>query len=264
MKALIPETAIIVRKRQETQDVVTFWVKGDCVSDFLPGQFVMVSLPGFEEAPVSIAGSENSDITVTVKGVGRLTNELCSLPVGSEIGIRGPYGNGFPIDEASDRPLILVAGGIGLPPLWSVTGADKIKRTPDKVTLLYGTKRESDIIYGEELKSLKGTRVLQAVERPAKEWKGHTGYVHQLLQRVESEILREATVFACGPEVMYGPLTGKLEESGVGDNRIYLSFERQMRCGVGKCLHCYQGGKLVCVHGPVFRADEAKREGFLQ
>ncbi len=261
MKELIPEIGRIVKKRQETRDVVSLWVDTDKKISFEPGQFLMVSLFGLEEAPISIAVKDGDSIILTVKGVGRLTNKLLSLPSNSEIGIRGPYGRGFPMDGINGNPIVLVAGGIGLPPIWSVI--ESLPTTANNVHLLYGIKTEDDIIYKERLNNLKGINTYLTVDRPTNGWRGHVGFVHQLLDLIDNSILKKALVFTCGPEVMYRPLLTTLEKKGVSSTQTYLSFERQMRCGIGKCWHCYQGTKLVCLHGPIFRGDEALREGFI-
>lgn len=261
MKDLIPEIVKIVKKRQETKDIASLWVEGGKLLSSEPGQFIMVSLFGLEEAPLSIAGREGDLIILTVKDAGSLTNELLSLAPGSEIGIRGPYGRGFPLDQVKGKPLILIAGGIGLPPIWSVLES---LPTPIKETyLLYGAKREEEIIYKEELAAKKDVKILQTVDSPSKGWKGHVGFVHNLLDLLKDDTFKNALVFACGPEVMYRPLLEALKAKGLPDTRTYLSFERQMRCGIGRCGHCYQGRKLVCTDGPVFRGDEAKQVGFL-
>ncbi len=261
MEELIPHIGKITKKKQETKDIITIWVTLDKDISFEPGQFVMVSIFGFEEAPISIAGREEKSLILTVKGVGKLTNELLTLPSGSEIGIRGPYGRGFPVTEIGNQPLILVAGGIGLPPVWSVI--ESIPETGADTYLLYGAKSEEDMIYKENMNNQKGVKIYQSLDSPANGWKGHIGFVHQLLDLIEDSIIKKSMLFVCGPEVMYTPLLAALENKGVTLSKIYLSFERQMRCGVGKCWHCYQGSKLVCLDGPVFRGDEALKEGFI-
>jgi NAD(P)H-flavin reductase len=259
MKELIPEIVKVVKKRQETEDVTSLWVEANGFLPHEPGQFVMVSVFGLEEAPFSIAGSVKGTLMLTVRAVGGLTRALSALAPGDEVGLRGPFGRGFPVVEARGRPLVLIAGGIGLPPIRSVL---ETLATPVKDTyLLYGVKSPKDIIYSEILNeetwAEKGVKVLTTVDIPESGWKGHAGPVHGLLDLLDGEMLKGAFAFACGPEAMYGPLLEALKAKGVAGKNIYLSLERQMRCGTGKCWHCYWAGKLVCTDGPVFRALEA-------
>ncbi|MCS7385640.1 MAG: FAD/NAD(P)-binding protein [archaeon GB-1867-005] len=228
--------------------------------EYTPGQFIQLSVYGFGEAPFAISSptSLTEAIEVTVKAVGRVTRALFNLDVGSPVGVRGPYGNGFPIKLLEGRNVILVGGGTGLSPLrpliWHLcSNRSKFER----VVLLYGARSPKDLLfrreYGEWDKSIE---IHLTVDFADEAWGGSVGVVTDLIDIVKIPV-KNAIAIVCGPPIMMKFTALKLMKLGFKKHQIYVSLERQMKCGVGKCGHCMlSNGKYVCIDGPVFRLDE--------
>jgi len=264
----MPERAKIEDIGYETNSIRTLKIKflNKLIQNsfkFMPGQFVQVSILGVGEAPISICSSpfNKKFLELSVRCVGNVTNALFELKKGDIIGIRGPYGNGYPMNKLIYSDIVMVAGGVGLPPLKSVV--DYVLGMRDdygKMRLLYGAKDPANIVFKKELEKWKNEKdfeVLVTVDSPTSEWKDNVGVVTSLLDKIE--IKNKSTVgFLCGPPVMMKFVTQKFKEKGLEDNQIYLSMERLMQCGFGKCGHCNIGKKYVCIDGPVFRYDELK------
>ncbi|HVO12678.1 MAG TPA: FAD/NAD(P)-binding protein [Vicinamibacteria bacterium] len=255
----LPRLAEIAEVREETCDTRTFRLRlldGNGFA-FRPGQFLELSVFGHGEAPFCLAGSptRNGGIETTVRRVGQLTDALHALRVGDEVGLRGPFGNGFDVEAARSRDLLFVGGGIGLPPLrgliWNVL--DERERFGE-VTVLYGARTPADLVYKEELAAWAArsdVRVEVTVDRGDRDWQGHVGVVPTLFEKVP---LRPATTLAyvCGPPVMIGFVVKDLLKRGFPEEAIISTLERMMQCGVGKCNHCAIGHRYVCRDGPVF------------
>lgn len=269
MNPYLPQAAEIMEIKRLSKDVKSFIVRFTDKEamhsfKFMVGQFVMVSLWGVGEAPISITSSphEENYLELCIKDTGRLTHYIHQLTDGDRIGIRGPYGNHFPVERLTGKDLLLAAGGIGIAPIRSV--AAEVIRNRDlynKVTIIYGARTPSDLIYSEELGKTcveNNVRLLLTVDNGDGSWKGKTGFVSELCSELHlSPTIASALI--CGPHLMMEAVTGRLISMGFQEDQIYLSLERQMRCGVGKCGHCYVNGKYVCEDGPVFSYSEIRR-----
>ena len=265
-----PFEATIKWTRKETRDTFTCAVR---ISNrdiqkgyrFVPGQFNMLYVPGIGEAPISMSSSPlDRDIMHTVRIAGDVTTALSLLRAGEVIGIRGPFGRGWPIEEAEDLDLLIVAGGLGIAPLRSVarhfmkTHSPKKKTAHPRRMLLYGAKTPKDIVFRDEFPRFRDIfDVFLSVDRadPEEYWRGETGLVTQLFDRLSLDPVR-TIVFVCGPEIMMQTSVRELILREVPEEKIFVSMERNMNCGMGICGHCFFGPKFVCKDGPVFRFSE--------
>ncbi|MFA5188039.1 MAG: FAD/NAD(P)-binding protein [Patescibacteria group bacterium] len=226
---------------------------------FEPGQYVMASLPGFGEAIFGIASNmENKkSMQITVRKVGTLTSELHNKKIGDIIGIRGPYGHAFPIDLAKGKNVLLVAGGIGIPPLRPVIlDAVKYPKKYKKVYIFYGCRDESLLNYTKEYKEWKNVCDLSITLDNPETKKYRKGVVTTLFDL--KNIPADAVAFMCGPPIMYKFVIQKLIAKGLKPENIFVSLERHIDCGQGVCQHCAIGTKYVCKDGPVFSYAELK------
>ena len=226
--------------------------------DYRPGQFVELSVIGTGEAPISISSSPTRKgiLELCVRRVGRLTNALYRLPTNALVGIRGPYGNGFPVEEMEGNDLLIIAGGLGVAPLRSLLRYALDNREKfDNITLMYGARTPADMLFREELLSLadiEGISTLLCVERdPAGTWKHHIGLLTSLFKHARIDPNRTYAAVV-GPPVVYKFVLAELMKLNFHKDRILMSLERRMKCGVGKCGHCGVGYKYTCIHGPVF------------
>ncbi|MFZ5785424.1 MAG: FAD/NAD(P)-binding protein, partial [Acidobacteriota bacterium] len=226
---------------------------------FRPGQFVELSVVGVGEGPFSLPSSptRRGMFQLGVRRVGTLTNYLFDHVIeGDTVGIRGPLGNGFPVELFEGQDVLLVAGGLGMVPLrgllqYLIDQRDRFGR----VMLLYGTRSPEQVLFREELESLSrrgDAEILLSVDQTqGRPWAGRVGVVTELLDLVTFDVARTHAI-ACGPPVFYKFMLEKLVARGFGRHRIFLSLERRMECGVGKCGHCAVGYTFTCLHGPVF------------
>jgi len=254
----IPQVVKIERVVRETPDVNTFYLR--LPLDFTPGQFVEVSCFGKGEVPISIASSPQEELLrLSFKRMGSVTGGLFDFKTNDAVGIRGPFGNGFPLLQLEDTSLIFIAGGIGIAPLRSLLKTMLLKDVGNNITLLYGARSPEDMLYKNELTTLtKNTKVLLTVDKPNAQWKGRVGVVPQLLGGIKFDPLK-TKAFICGPEIMMRFTTARLIELGMPPANIILSLERYMKCGLGKCGHCYIADKFVCRDGPVFTYEQLNR-----
>jgi NAD(P)H-flavin reductase len=223
-----------------------------------PGQFVMLSVPGAGEAPISISSSPTRPqvLELCVRRAGRVTQALHRLRPTDTIGLRGPYGNGFPIEALEGNDLLLIAGGLGMAPLRSLLwyALDNRERFTS-VSLLYGARSPEDMLFRDEQASLVDrpdlTCLLTVDRDPKGGWPYNVGLLPILLDRIR---VVPSTTFAavCGPPIVYRFVLQKLLALGFSKDRILMSLERRMKCGVGKCGHCSVGYKYTCLHGPIF------------
>jgi NAD(P)H-flavin reductase/Pyruvate/2-oxoacid:ferredoxin oxidoreductase delta subunit len=224
----------------------------------LPGQFVMVDLPGFPAFPISVSRYATDHLLLTVRGAGPATAALLNTPIGGQIGLRGPLGTGWPVDRALGRDVVIVAGGIGLAPLRPVVDTLLAEQGRfGKILLAYGARTPADRLFTSELTAWaeRGMEVLQIVDRSGPGWAGHVGVVTNLLDQRDLGS-RPTIAFVCGPERMMQATTSVLRDAGVSRERLFVSLERHMQCGIGLCGHCQMGPFFVCRDGPVFALTE--------
>lgn len=227
----------------------------------VPGQFVMVSLLGIGEAPISISSAPSKDnkFDLCVRAVGDVTNKMHTLNVGDEIYIRGPFGHGYEdsiIERMRGKQLLFVVGGLGYAPLRSLI--NKVVPQHDqykKLSILYGYKHPSERLYGDEVDALikmgGNVELLETVDKADDKWKGNVGVITTLIPKVDLDPNSTIAVI-CGPPIMYKFVLKSLLEKNVPKPNIYMSLERRMKCGVGKCGHCQMEGVYVCQKGSVF------------
>jgi NAD(P)H-flavin reductase len=230
---------------------------------FRPGQFAMLYVFGVGEAAISLSGDAAGTGTVahTIRAVGSVTNALAGLEPGDALGLRGPFGSSWPLDLARGHDVVMVAGGIGLPPLRPVI-YHLLRNRGDfgRIILLYGARTPDDVVYRDELEEWRkrdGFQVLVTVDRGTAAWRGPVGVVTELFPRCKFDPARTLGL-VCGPEVMMRFTIREFLKRRVSEDRLFLSLERNMQCAVGFCGHCQFGPKFVCMDGPVFRYDSIK------
>lgn len=229
-----------------------------------PGQFVEVSVMGVGEAPISITSSpsrSNGSFELCVRKVGDVSAAIHNLKVGDYVGIRGPFGRGFPIEKYRGKDLLFVPGGLGFPPLRSLINQVLDERAQfGRVIILYGARNPSELLFPDELKrwaERKDVELHLSVDRPDENWNGNIGVVTTLFKNI-SIYPRNTIGITCGPPVMYRFVLMEFFGKGLSEGNIYLSMERRMKCGVGKCGHCQINNVYACQSGPVFPYKEIK------
>ncbi len=259
-----PVPARIMRIQELGEDVRLFELRfaDPLLADtftYRPGQFVELSVLGVGEAPFSLPSSptRRGAFQLAIRRAGVLTGHLFDhLREGQDVGIRGPLGNGFPVERFEGHDVLMVAGGLGMVPLRGLLQyLIDLRQRFGRVVLLYGSRRPADVLFRDELESLKrrgDAEIHLAVDRTDQlPWREHVGVVTDLVDTAELDVKRSFAV-ACGPPVFYKHLLDKLVGLGYGKDRIFVSLERRMECGVGKCGHCAVGYTFTCLHGPVF------------
>ena len=262
-----PQRYEVRRVHRETHDVFTLELEpadGATALSFGPGQFTMLYVFGMGEVPVSISGdpAESGILVHTIRAVGTVTRAFERCRKGDMLGVRGPFGSCWPVDEAAGKDLVLVAGGIGLAPLRPVLYQLLAQRERyDRIALLYGTRTPEDTIFRHELEEWRGRLDLDVqvtVDRAGSDWRGNVGVVTTLLNRADFDPAN-TTAMICGPEAMMWFTILALMKRGLQAEQIYISMERNMKCGIGFCGHCQLGPFFICKDGPVFRYDRVKR-----
>jgi len=268
----LPHAATLTGRRQLSVDTALFRVAPDpsameALAGLIPGQFVQLSVPGGGEVPISPADLPGPDGTLElcVRRVGHVTNLLHRAAPGDRLGLRGPFGTGFPVSEMAGSPVLLVAGGLGIAPLRSLLfHLLRHREEYGEITLMYGARQPDLMLFREELVALGssgGLRLYLTVDfaplEPAGQFSCTVGLLPDLLQGFRFDAARSYAA-VCGPPPLYRCLAGELEAAGVAPERILFSLERRMRCGMGRCCHCAVGQKLCCTDGPVFRLSELK------
>jgi len=263
---MLPQPFRVARVQRETFDTFTLNLEG--LKDnggfkFAPGQFNMLYVFGVGEVPISISGDPtNGDILVhTTRVVGTVTTAMGKLKQDDIIGVRGPYGTHWPVEDARGKDVVIVAGGIGLAPLrpalyYLLEHRDKY----NKVVLLYGTRTKEDILYRRELEQWRARFDLEVhvtVDRGTGNWRGNVGVVTTLIPKAPFDP-ENAIALVCGPEIMMRFTVLELLKRGLPEEIIYLSMERNMKCGIGLCGHCQFGPHFTCKDGPVFPYNRIK------
>lgn len=228
-----------------------------------PGQFVELWVPGVGESPISIcSGRVGETIQLLVRKVGRVTNALFQMTEGDWVGLRGPYGHGFPLHQYKHKNLCLVAGGLGVAPIRSLWQHVLDHREDfGKVILIYGMKHSDELLFRQEFKLLLRRRDIEVFLAAEDIMVCELPPIRMPVGRV-TDLIKLAPIASdfetaiCGPPVMYKYVIDSLREKGVADEQIWLSLERHMKCGIGKCGHCYIGGRFTCQAGPVFQLTE--------
>lgn len=259
---LLPQKAKIVAVRREAPNVKVFTLKPERRFVFQAGQFINLAVPGVGEAPFAFCSSQYNhyqfQIAVQEKGV--LTNFLFGLKKGAQVGVRGPFGRGFPLERASQKNLLIVAGGVGIAPLRSVvTSIIERREVYRKVQFFYGTRCEEYRIFESEFPRWRQKKIDLEVtlDQCQPQWHGDLGVITTLFDKYP--VLEKAIAFIVGPPIMNKFVLGKLQKHKFKDEEIYLSLERRMHCGIGICQHCaLTNGQYVCKDGPVFSWAEIK------
>lgn len=264
----LPHIAEITKIQPETVDTSTFTLRFKDPAlrkefTWKPGQFLEISVFGAGEAPFGFSSSrcEGEDFNITVRATGKMTRALHALKVGDEVGVRGPCGNGFSLEHPMGRDILIVAGGIGLPPLRPLLmEVLHNKEKYGKVMVLYGARTPADLVYKHELEEWKKRDDMTlhlTVDVADEEWTDNVGVVGTLFSKVEIDPGKTAA-YVCGPPIMIRFVVQDLVKMGFAEEWIITTLERQMRCGVGKCNHCLIGDKYVCMDGPVFDFSQIK------
>jgi NAD(P)H-flavin reductase len=257
---------VIRRHITDTHDTFTLEMEprdGDKSFAFLPGQFNMLYLFGIGEVPISISGDPTKPAVLvhTTRAVGAVTQVMKKLRPGDTIGVRGPYGRPWPAAEAEGNDIVIVAGGIGLAPLRPVIYYVLANRGQfGRVALLYGTRTPEDILFRKDLETWRARfdiETLLTVDRAGGDWRGNIGVVTTLIGRASFDPA-QATAMVCGPEIMMRFTAMELQNRGIAPDSIFISMERNMKCGIGLCGHCQLGASFVCKDGPVYTYSQMK------
>jgi sulfhydrogenase subunit gamma (sulfur reductase) len=264
----LPHVARIVERRQESDTIFTLRLRFEDAAmregyRFAPGQFNMVYLHGVGEVPISIVSDPEEEglFDHTIRIVGRVTEGLAALCEGDQLGIRGPYGRGWPLQEAEGRDVLIVTGGLGCAPVVSVIHyVIRRRRRFGRLTIIQGVKHSADLIYRrryEQWAQVPNTTVLIAANVSAGHWPWHVGPVTELIEQADIDPARTVAMM-CGPEGMMIAAAKILRDKGMAETALHFSMERNMQCAIGHCGHCQFGGKFVCRNGPVFSYAEIK------
>jgi len=262
------ENAMIKSVKKQTYDVKTYTLtfeKKRKDFSFRPGQFIMLSLFGIGEAAFSLCSNpvDKGTLAITVRNVGNVTKALDGLGEGDVVGVRGPYGTSWPLEETRNKNILIVAGGIGIAPLRALIMYVATNRHNYRdVEILYGARKPDDLVFTDEFNhwaEMENTRLLLTVDAVPKEstWTHDVGVVTTLFEKMRATP-DNTVVMTCGPEIMMRFVVKGLMYRGFMDDQIFVSLERRMECGIGICGHCQFGTKFVCKEGPVFRFSEVK------
>ena len=266
----------LIGKKDLGTDIILFQVElldsaeKDRFADYRPGQFAFISALGIGEAPFGFASTPSRGDTLEfgIANVGSVTSALHSLEIGEIVGVRGPLGNGFPMDEIKGKNIIVLGGGIGGAPLRPVI-MDILDHRSDygHLTILWAARNPSLLVFTDDYetwRSTKDTELHVTVDKGDERWiasGGHEGLITELLLSIAPSPDNAVTI-TCGPPIMIHYVTLTLNELGFSLDQMWTTLEARMHCGIGKCGRCNLGEKLVCMDGPVFRQDEL--DGFLE
>ena len=258
---MTPDFLATKHHRHETEDVVTFEIPLDKQSPlftrFKPGQFNMLYAYGIGEIPISISGDpdDRERLVHTIRAVGAVSEALTKLGKHDLIGVRGPYGSSWPIEETAGSDVLVIAGGIGLAPLRpAIYQLLKRRASIGLFSILYGARTPEDLLFRQEVETwrrMPDMQVRVTVDQATKEWIGDVGVVTKMLGKVRFDPA-DTIAMICGPEIMIRLTATRLIDLGVASDQIYVSMERNMKCAVGTCGHCQFGPHFVCKDGPIF------------
>lgn len=264
----LPQKAEIIEIIQETEsdiDIKTFRLRltDGATMDFMPGQFIELSLPGIGEAPFGFASSPllKDYFELSIKKIGLVTQAVHNLKPGNSVWVRGPFGNTFPVEEMEGSNILYVAGGLGLAPLRPLINYifdEKNRGKYGKIQALFAARSTRDFIYKYEFsrwEEQENTEVVLTIDRMEDGWKGKVGFPHNLISEMDIDYENTYAVL-CGPPIMIKAVSGKLAELGMPGDKILTTLEMRMTCGVGKCGKCNIGHQYVCIDGPVFRMSQ--------
>lgn len=258
-----PQEAVIEEIVSETPNIKTFFLRPKEDFTFRTGQFIELALPGIGEAPFTPSSDPNirERLEVTIMNAGRVTSLLHNSPKNTAVGMRGPYGKGYPLERFAGKDVLIVGGGVGLAPLRSLLFSlfAEIEKY-NKVVLRYGARTPADMVYKNSLpewSKKKKVDVVTTVDIGDAAWKGNVGLVTTILTDLPVD-LKKAVGVVCGPPIMMKFVTLKLLDVGFKPQDIYLSMEKNMSCGLGKCGHCRVGRFYACKDGPVFTYEQLK------
>ena len=263
---LLPTPARVVRIIDETPDVKNFHVateQGEKPFSVMPGQLAMVSLPAVGEGMFSCTWQGENHLEFAIRRVGLLTDALHELEVGQHLGVRGPYGNGFPVEACRGKDLLFIGGGIGLAPVRSfINYCFKHREDYGKIQIIYGARSQADLCFKEELfdtwPKQPDTEVYVTIDREEPGWDGKVGFVPSYLREINPAPGNKIAV-TCGPPIMIKLVLKALEEMGYQDEQVITTLEMRMKCGIGKCGRCNIGSNFICLDGPVYYLSELKR-----
>ena len=253
---MLPSSYVVAEKRQELDDTWTLELDpaADGVGAFRPGQFAMLYAFGAGEVPISVSSLGSGRLVHTIRAVGAATSAICATERGAQLGVRGPFGNSWPLEEAKGGDVVVVAGGIGLAPLRAaiehlVANRDDYR----EVVLLYGARSPDEMLFYGQLQGWResGVDVKYTVDTAGAEWDARVGLVTKLIPVAGFEGAR-TTAMICGPEVMMRFVSQALQDRGVAPERLHVSLERNMKCAIGHCGRCQLAHRFVCKDGPVF------------
>lgn len=260
---MVPALYVLERVRAECHDTFTMELEpldAERVCRFQPGQYNMLYVFGVGEVPISISGDPSRPQTLihTTREVGTVTQALKRVRPGEVVGVRGPYGNSWPVAQAEGHDIVIIAGGIGLAPLRPVIYHVLANRAAyGRFLLLYGTRSPEDILFAKELAKWRAqldAEIIVTVDRASPQWRGNVGVVTQLINRAPFDPI-DTVAMVCGPEIMMRYAAQEVVSRGVDRAKVFLSMERNMKCGVGFCGHCQLRDQFICRDGPVYRYD---------
>ena len=263
---MLPQSFTVREVKKETSDTFTLALAPSNGADgtaFQPGQFSMLWVFGVGELPISISGNPatREELVYTVRSVGQATHALVSQKPGAGVGVRGPFGSGWPVEAASGKDVIVVAGGFGLAPLRPLIYHVLAHRQAfGRLVILYGARSPQDLLYRKELAAWarhRDTQVLITVDYGGLSWRGHVGVVTTLFKYARFQPA-DSVAMVCGPEIMMRFVGRDLEAHGMARENIYLSMERNMKCGIGLCGHCQYGPRFICKDGPIFGYEQIR------
>lgn len=256
----IPYEVKIIDITKHTGKEWTFRV-GDNSENVKPGQFYEISIPKYGESPISVSGIGKDYLDFTIREVGKVTNEIFKFNIGDTIRIRGPYGNGFNVKDYYDKEIIIVAGGSGLAPVRGIIeyfyeNIDKCK----SLTLICGFRSPEDILFKDDINRWSGkANVILTVDKAEEGYEGRVGLVTKYIPEINIVEKENVAVIIVGPPIMMKFCIAEFQKLGIKDKDIWVSYERRMSCGLGKCGHCRMDTTYICTDGPVFNYSFGKK-----